>query len=133
MKYFIPIIVFFCFGCKSSTNKTLSFKYEDYVTVSKISDGGKLVTEIKANRNNQTQLMKINYYANGRISTMGFYIHDTLSGPYTLYKENGAVFLEAFYKGGKRDGRWIRRNDSGKIDLIEVYRNDSLISISGKR
>ena len=130
MKYIVLLFGLFCFACKSSNQLTFSFKDEDYQTVSKITDKGQVVTEVKANRNNHIQLMKINYYPNGNISTIGFYLHDTLSGPYKLYQENGALFVEGSFKRGVKDGKWIRRDDSGRVNLIEVYRDGVLLKDS---
>lgn len=57
----------------------------------------------------------IKYFPNGSIYTQGFYIHDTLEGPYKVYNINGKIEIEGYYRKGLQDRLWITYDSTGKI------------------
>jgi len=69
------------------------------------------------------------YYDNGNLIYEGQYIMGIKEGIHNYYYPNKSLYLTENYSNGKRNGKFIKYNVFGKIDLELIYKNDLLMSI----
>lgn len=70
------------------------------------------------------------YVLKGPLKTMRTYSDSSmkvLHGMFCSYKLNGSIDLLGYYKDGKKDNKWYRFNDTGKVVLVETFLADSLM------
>ncbi len=60
------------------------------------------------------------------------YINGALSGQVKEYYKSGELYVDGFFDNGKKNGEWSVYSIQGKLDTIEIYRNDSLIELVEK-
>ena len=68
------------------------------------------------------------YYADGSIKTQGFFKNKMLTGEWIRYDESGNKLQLAYYKNGKKVGKWFLWS---KETLKEInYENNSIASVN---
>ncbi|GAL66051.1 hypothetical protein [Jejuia pallidilutea] len=74
--------------------------------------------------NKETNLIDVVYYhANGEISQTGSYTADgKLEGQWISFNEEGETIVTAYYKEGKKVGKWIYIID-GKLKEVDYSKN----------
>ena len=73
------------------------------------------------------------YRTNGKLAFVGKFLDGSEDGRHIWYYDNGAPRLESVFLNGKREGTWNYYEENGFLLLTEVYENDVLIKIDGKR
>ena len=68
------------------------------------------------------------YYADGKLAAVSLYQGGVLHGVSKSWGQNGTLTYEAEYQMGKRDGKFNKYYDSGKPRVIQVFKDDQLIS-----
>lgn len=78
--------------------------------------------------NKETNLIDVVYYHdNGQISQTGSYTADgKLEGQWISYNEEGETIVTAYYKEGKKVGKWMYKID-GKIKEVDYSKNVATI------
>lgn len=74
--------------------------------------------------NKDTNLIEVVYYHdNGEVSQTGTYTVDgKLEGEWLSFDENGTKLVTAYYKNGKKVGKWIYVID-GKLKEVDYSKN----------
>jgi antitoxin component YwqK of YwqJK toxin-antitoxin module len=74
--------------------------------------------------NKETNLIEVVYYHdNGEVSQTGTYTADgKLEGEWLSFDENGSKLVTAYYKDGKKVGKWIYIID-GKLKEVDYSKN----------
>jgi antitoxin component YwqK of YwqJK toxin-antitoxin module len=74
--------------------------------------------------NKETNLIEVVYYHdNGEVSQTGFYTADgKLEGNWLSYDKQGTKIVTAFYKEGKKVGKWIYKID-GNLKEVDYSKN----------
>lgn len=63
----------------------------------------------------------IKYFPDGKISTSGFYVNDTLQGPFQVYDINGQLLMKGQYKNALQEGVWITYDSLGNLQKKEIF------------
>ncbi|MCW3085696.1 MAG: hypothetical protein JWP12_3062 [Bacteroidetes bacterium] len=87
-------------------------------------ENGQLIR--KGHLNNTGTEHIINYYCNGKKKNEFTFIGMYWEGLYTAWYENGQKENEGNYVKTKKDGEWKYWDQSGKLLLIEIYKNGEL-------
>ncbi len=64
----------------------------------------------------------IKYFPDGKISTSGFYMNDTLQGPFRVYGINGKLLMQGQYKNAMQEGFWMTYDTLGNLLKKELFR-----------
>jgi antitoxin component YwqK of YwqJK toxin-antitoxin module len=65
----------------------------------------------------------IRYFPDGKISTSGFYVNDTLQGSFQVYDVNGKLLMKGQYKNAMQDGLWQTYDSLGRVTKKVFYHN----------
>ncbi|VAW28311.1 hypothetical protein MNBD_BACTEROID07-113, partial [hydrothermal vent metagenome] len=76
------------------------------------------LTDFKKGRKNGRW---IRYFPNGKISTSGFYVNDTLQGPFRVYDINGKLLMQGQYKNAMQEGVWMTYDSLGNVRKKEIF------------
>jgi antitoxin component YwqK of YwqJK toxin-antitoxin module len=71
---------------------------------------------------------EITYYQNGSTSSIVTYKNGKLDGPSKSWNEEGTLVFEGDYKEGKKEGKFNKYFDNGKPKIIQIYKDDTLVS-----
>ncbi len=63
----------------------------------------------------------IKYFPDGKISTSGFYVNDTLQGPFSVYNINGKLLMQGQYEKSLQEGLWITYDSLGNIQKKQYF------------
>jgi len=55
-----------------------------------------------------------------------------LNGTVKEYYTTGELYVDGYYESGLKQGNWNIYSKAGKVDTIEVYRNDTLVEYKNK-
>ena len=78
------------------------------------------VTEYKNGKKNGRW---IKYFSDGKIATVGFYVDDTLQGPFKVYDITGKLLIKGQYKKALQDGIWYTYDTLGQLQKKVIYHN----------
>ncbi len=65
----------------------------------------------------------IKYFPDGKVSTSGTYVNDTLQGDFRVYDINGTLIVRGQYKNALQDGVWLTYDTLGNLQSKEVFHN----------
>jgi antitoxin component YwqK of YwqJK toxin-antitoxin module len=68
------------------------------------------------------------FYRNGKLSSLVSYKYGKQDGPSQSWNEDGVLVYEGEFKDGKKDGKINKYYDSGKPRLLQIYKDDTLVS-----
>ncbi len=68
------------------------------------------------------------FYPNGKLSALVSYKYGKQDGPSQSWNEEGVLIYEGEFKDGKKEGKISKYYDSGKPRLIQIYKDDTLVS-----
>ncbi len=89
-------------------------------------NGKKLVSgEIK---NNMNEGLWQYFYPDGQLESQGYFKEDKINDKWFWYYPDGRLKTVGKYIGGKKDGKWTSFDDTGKIILEEVFRNNKIVA-----
>ncbi len=63
----------------------------------------------------------IKYFPDGKVSTSGFYVNDTLQGSFRVYGINGKLLMQGQYKNALQEGAWITYDSLGNLQKKEIF------------
>ncbi len=63
----------------------------------------------------------IKYFPNGKVSTSGFYVNDTLQGSFRVYGINGKLLMQGQYKNALQEGVWMTFDSLGNLQKKEIF------------
>jgi antitoxin component YwqK of YwqJK toxin-antitoxin module len=63
----------------------------------------------------------IKYFPDGKISTSGVYVNDTLQGPFSVYDINGKLLMQGQYEKSLQEGLWITYDSLGNIRKKQYF------------
>ncbi len=65
----------------------------------------------------------LKYFPDGKISTSGTYVNDTLQGPFRVYDINGKLLMQGQYKNALQEGVWMTYDSLGVIQKKVIFHN----------
>ena len=80
-------------------------------------------SELTEYKNGKKNGRWIKYFPNGKVSTSGFYVNDTLQGKYQVFDITGRLLISGTYKNGLQNGTWITYDSLGKLQKKALFRN----------
>lgn len=63
----------------------------------------------------------IKYFPDGKISSSGVYVNDTLQGPFSVYDINGKLLIQGQYEKSLQEGLWITYDSLGNIQKKQYF------------
>ncbi len=69
----------------------------------------------------------ISYFEDGRIKSRTTFKDGKTDGKIEVYRKNGTLFYEGYYKQGLKEGIWHIYNDSGKLGAEVKYALDTIV------
>ncbi len=80
-------------------------------------------SELTEYKNGKKNGRWIKYFPNGKISSSGFYVNDTLQGNYKVFDITGKPLIVGRYKNGLQDGIWTTYDTLGRLKKKVLFRN----------
>ncbi len=84
---------------------------------------GKLAHHFRFDKNGALHGEQRTYYEDGKTHTLIGYLAGELDGMKAMWDEEGNLLEEAFYKGGKLEGRYFEKSSDGK-EVIYHYKDN---------
>jgi len=91
------------------------------------SPNGKKILEGKYTPNHKRTGVWRSYFENGKLRSEATFVGGKTDGKITVYRENGSIFYEGYYKQGLKEGIWRIYNDSGKLGAEVKYALDTIV------
>ncbi len=63
----------------------------------------------------------IKYFPDGKISSSGVYVNDTLQGSFSVYDINGKLLIQGQYEKSLQEGLWITYDSLGNIQKKQYF------------
>ncbi len=93
---------------------------KDGLTIIYYANSGK-PSELTDFKNGRKNGRWIKYFPNGKVSTSGFYVNDTLQGAFRVFDINGKLLMQGQYKNALQEGVWMTYDSLGNIQKKEIF------------
>src|SRR4051812_47480315 len=103
------LIIFFCLNLILSCHKDDPDNGTRKIYSEK---SGKLIQEVEY-RNGKKNGYFREYYDDGKLSAVQFYVNDTINDTSFAYHPNGIIASQSVYKMGRKNGVWKKYNKAG--------------------
>ena len=69
----------------------------------------------------------IYYFKDGKVKAEGIFEQELMEGEWKFYRETGQLWQIGNFKGGKKNGHWVRYDRDGNVEYDEFFENDKKV------
>lgn len=103
-----------------TSNTTTATKKQNFILDKKNYANGQRSQELNGDKMTY-------FFKNGKVKAEGLFINDLMEGEWKFYRETGQLWQVGNFKGGRKNGPWLRYDKQDQPEYQETFENDKVI------